>query len=364
MIAALSPNGQNLCFGDDPPLRLLVATIKGVNVLERERPGAPWIDRGRVLDGHHCGSITIEPRRGGIFAGMHSGGLYFSADGGETWERRTNGITLENVFTIAYANWGDATVLYAGTEPASMFRSDDYGQSWVEQPGIKEAKGRDKWVFPAPPHLAHTKTMTVDQRNPNVVYAGVEQGDLFKTTDGGASWFEINDYSKPTDWTYRDVHLLTIHPDNPNELFLTTGMGVYHSLDAGAHWTHIVDNGFRIGYPDHFIVSPLDGNTIFITGAAKNPGEWRASHSAESTIMKTRDRMKTWTDASAGLPDDRRPNIEAMSLAAYPGGFTLFAGNTDGEVYASDDAAEHWTRIAGGLAPVSKGGHYRGLQLA
>ena len=131
------------------------------------------------------------------------------------------------------------------------------------------------------------------------------------------------------------------------------------------HWTHIVDNGFRIGYPDHFIVSPLDGNTMFIAGASKNPGEWRDEPSRRvDDHEEPRSRMKTWTDASAGLPDDRRPNIEAMSMAAYPGGFTLFAGTTDGDVFASDDAAEHWTRIAGGLAPVSKGGHYRGLQLA
>jgi photosystem II stability/assembly factor-like uncharacterized protein len=364
MIACLSPNGQNLCHGDAPPTRLLVATISGINLLERKDSQAPWTDRGRMLDGHHCGSIMIEPQRGGIFAGMHDGGLYFSADGGETWALRMQGITIEHIFSIAYAYVGDAIVLYAGTEPASMFRSDDYGLSWVEQPDIKNAKGRDKWVFPSPPHLAHTKTMTVDLRNGNVIYAGVEQGDLFKTIDGGATWFEINDYSKATDWTYRDVHLLSVHPENSNELYLTTGMGVYMSLDAGATWKHIMDNDFRIGYPDHFIISPLDGNTMFVAGSSKNPGEWRKSHSAESTIMKTRDRTKTWTDASAGWPADRRPNIEAMSLAAYPGGFTLFAGETDGNVFASDDAAEHWTRIADSLAPVSKGRHYRGLQPA
>jgi hypothetical protein len=53
-----------------------------------------------------------------------------------------------------------------------------------------------------------------------------------------------------------------------------------------------------------------------------------------------------------------------MSLATYPSGFTLFAGDTDGAVYASEDGAESWVRIAGGLAPVSKGNHYRALQVA
>lgn len=362
MIACLSPNGQNLNRGDAAPTRLLVATLRGITVLERAGATAPWVDCGRRLEGHHCGSLMIEPRQGGVFAGMHSGGLYFSADGGETWEKRNQGITIDQVFCVGYAHHGDKTVLYAGTEPASMFRSDDYGRSWVEQPGVKETKGRDKWSFPSPPHLAHVKTMTIDPRDPDVIYAGVEQGDLLKTTDGGATWRVLDDYSKPSDWTYRDIHLVVVHPDNSAELYMTTGMGLYRSLDAGKTWKLIVDNSFAIGYPDHLIVSPRDGNTMFMAGAGENPGTWRASRNAKATIARSRDRGVTWSDASNGLPADRRPNIEAMSLAAYPTGFTLFAGDTDGAVYASEDGADHWTRIAGGLAPVSKGNHYRALQ--
>jgi photosystem II stability/assembly factor-like uncharacterized protein len=364
MIACLSPNGQNLNRGEAAPTRLLVATLRGINLIERARPGAAWTDRGRTLDGHHCGSLMIEPKRGGIFAGMHSGGLYFSADGGTTWAKRDRGISIEQIFSLGYAHHGDKVALYAGTEPASMFRSDDYGESWIELPGVKETKGRDKWSFPSPPHLAHVKTMTIDPRDPDTIYTGVEQGDLLKTSDGGANWRVLDDYSKPSDWTYRDIHLVVVHPENSRELYMTTGMGLYRSLNAGDTWTLIVDNSFAIGYPDHLIVSPRDGNTMFMAGAGENPGTWRASHSAKATIARSRDRGATWADASKGLPAERRANIEAMSLAAYPDGFTLFAGDTDGVVYASDDAAESWTRIAGGLAPVSKGNHYRALQSA
>jgi photosystem II stability/assembly factor-like uncharacterized protein len=364
MIAALSPNGNNLNQGNAPVTRLVVATIGGVNVLERERPGAPWTNRGRTLDGHHVSSVTVEPRRGGIFAGMHSGGLYYSGDGGETWEVKARGITIDHVFTVNYAHRGDAIVLYAGTQPASIFRSDDYGESWTEQPGLKAVPGHDKWTFPSPPHDAHVKNMTFDPRDSNVIYAAVEQGDLVKTTDGGETWRVLDDYYKSTDWTYRDIHLVVVHPENSAELYMTTGMGLYRSYDAGETWNLIVDNDFCIGYPDHLIVSPRDGNTMFMCGAGANPGTWRKSKRAEATIVTTRDRIKTWKDASDGLPDDRRFNIEAMSIAAYPGGFTLFAGTTDGEVYASDDEAGHWTRIAGGLAPISKIHHYKNLQPA
>ncbi len=364
MFACLSPNGQNVNRGDAPPTRLLVATLRGVDLLERAHPGAPWSNRGHALEGRHCSSLMIEPRRGGIFAGMHTGGLFYSGDGGATWEPRANGISIEEVFCVGHAHRGDKIALYAGTEPASMFRSDDYGMLWTEQPGVKETKGREKWSFPSPPHHAHVKMMTIDPRDPDVIYAGVEQGDLLKTTDGGATWRVLDDYSKPTDWTYRDIHQVVIHPSNSAEIYMTTGMGLYRSLDAGETWTLLVDNTFRIGYPDHLIVSPLNGDTMFVAGARANPGTWRQSRRAEGTIMKTRDRVKSWTEASRGLPQDGRMNIEAMSVADYPGGFTLFAGTTDGEVFESDDEAESWTRIAGGLAPVSKSNHYRAVQPA
>jgi hypothetical protein len=52
-----------------------------------------------------------------------------------------------------------------------------------------------------------------------------------------------------------------------------------------------------------------------------------------------------------------RSAIEAMSVAIEPDRFTLFLGNTDGEVYVSHDEAAGWTKIAGGLAPVSKAMH-------
>ena len=103
---------------------------------------------------------------------------------------------------------------------------------------------------------------------------------------------------------------------------------------------------------------------MFMSGARENPGEWRKTHRADGTIMQTHDRGLSWTDASRGLPEDRRANVEAMSVAVHPGGFTLFAGTTDGEVYASEDGAQSWTRIAGGLAPVSKSNHYRAVQPA
>jgi hypothetical protein len=53
-----------------------------------------------------------------------------------------------------------------------------------------------------------------------------------------------------------------------------------------------------------------------------------------------------------------------MCIATWPGNFSPFVGNTDGEVYCSEDGADSWNRVASGLAPVSKVGHFRHLQAA
>jgi photosystem II stability/assembly factor-like uncharacterized protein len=362
MTVCLSTNGPSVFFCDVPPTKLLVATTHGINVLQRRDPDAEWSATDRVLDGKHVSALMIEPRNGGIFAGVHNGGLYFSADDGTNWERRTSGLTIEHVYSLAYAADRDGVTLYAGTEPVSLFRSRDNGLSWEELPEIGRVPGREHWTFPPPPHIAHTKGLTFDPRNPKVICASIEQGALLKTTDGGMSWRELGSYYRPDDTWYKDVHRLVCRPSNPDELFMATGIGLYHSPDAGETWERQTGIDFTIGYPDQLILSPLDDRTMFMSGAGRDPSTWRNSHHADGTVLRTRDGGVTWDSANRGLPQASRANIEAMNAAAYPGGYVLFAGNTDGEVFASEDGGDNWVRIAAGLKPVSKGGHFRNLQ--
>ena len=361
--ACLAPNGMSVFRGDAPAARLLVGTAKGVAVFERA-PGADWKLTGTTLDGNHISSLLIEPVNGGLYAGIHRGGVFFSPDLGRTWEARSTGLSIEHVYSLVSAVANGKPVVYAGTEPPSLFHSADEGRTWDELPGWRDMPGMDKWVFPMPPKIPHAKTLAVDPRDSKTLYVGVEQAGLFTTSDGGQTWRELDSYSKPDDKSYRDVHQIALRPNHPDEIYMTTGMGLYRSLDAGDTWKLLIDNSFRIGYPDHLIISPLDGDTMFMAGAEENPGVWQKSHHAGTTIVRTRDCAMNWTDTSVGFPENRRANIEAMSIATYPGGFTLFAGTTDGDVFASDNDAQSWDAVVRALAPVSKGNHYRALQRA
>ena len=363
MTVCLSPNGPIATIHDAPPNRLLVATIGGVARLERSGPGAPWREVGRTLADAHVGALLFEPSRSGLFAGAHSGGLWFSADGGASWAPRDRGIAIRHVFSLGCATTPSGPVLYAGTEPVCLYRSRDYGETWEELPSIGRVPGTDKWSFPAPPNVAHTKSLTFDPRNPDRFFAAVEQGALLLTADGGVSWRELDAYWRADDKWYRDVHRVVLSPADPDELYMPTGMGLYHSTDAGKSWERLTDLDFRIGYPDHLVIAPDDPRTLFMSGSRLDPSTWRSSHVADAVVMRSRDGGRSWAPAENGLPRAGRANIEAMCLAAWPGGFSLFAGNTDGEVYMSENGADSWTRIAAGLRPVSKVGHYRALQL-
>ncbi len=87
-----------------------------------------------------------------------------------------------------------------------------------------------------------------------------------------------------------------------------------------------------------------------------------ASGDANAAIARTRDAGRTWEYLAGGLPGHIRGNIEAMTMNLFPGGFELFAGTTDGDVFFSDNEGDTWTTIGESLPPLSKGGHYRPLR--
>src|SRR5271166_5792141 len=135
MEACLSPNGQSRFDGAAQPNRLFVATATGVTILERTAPAAPWRLAATTLDGHHISTMTLLQDGAGILAGTHGDGIFGSANG-IVWEARDHGLRLRDIYTLAAVVENGAVVVYAGTEPASLFKSLDLGRSWHELPAI------------------------------------------------------------------------------------------------------------------------------------------------------------------------------------------------------------------------------------
>jgi photosystem II stability/assembly factor-like uncharacterized protein len=317
------------------------------------------------LSGHHIGALVHLADEGLLFAGAHSGGLFVSSDGGRTWDRAMDGIRAEHehVFTIAAFATPGGTELWAGTQPAALYRSSDLGRTWTELPGVRTAPGTDAWNFPAPPFIAHVKHIAIHPAQPAVVFVCVEQGALLKSTDAGATWHEITSYVTAEDRWYHDAHRIVFQPSDPARLYFTSGEGLYHSVDAGATWTHLTTRHDRLGYPDALVLDPADERTLYMAGGGASPDAWIAGEagSARSGILRSTDGGTSWNEIHAGLPQPIRGNFEAMSLHQWPAHVSLYAATALGDVFERADRGAAWQCMATGLPPISKVGHYKKL---
>ena len=354
MRVLMSIGGPTVFETDSRADEILIGTANGVATLRRADGG--WRETGRALQGKHVSNLVEDPETGRLFVGCHREGIYASDDGGRTWERKDRGMDNLNVYSMSAVRGDDGVRLYAGTEPAHLYVSRDHGESWRELPSLRTVPSVKDWMFPAPPHVAHVKHITFDPRSADTIYASVEVGGAFKSTDAGQTWRQLGGF-------FEDVHRLEVTAAAPDHVVMGNGIGVYHSLDAGETWEQLTDRSARIAYPDLVIVHPRKPDTVFMSGAICGPGEWRKTGTADARIARSRDGGRSWKYLEGGLPAHIHGNIEGLVLNLWPGGAALFAGTTDGDVFLSEDEGDTWSTIATRIGAVSKGGHYLALPI-
>jgi len=354
MRVLMSIGGPTVFETDTPANEILIGTANGIVWLERD--GAAWREVQRALTGSHISNLVEDPESGRLFAGTHGDGIHASDDGGRTWQRKDRGLTSSNIYAMSAVRGADGVRVYAGTEPAHLFVSHDGGDSWQELTSLRSVPSVEKWMFPAPPNIAHVKHITFDPRSTDTIYASVEVGAGLKSTDGGNTWRQMSGFDD-------DVHRMVVTAARPDDIYMGTGIGIYHSADAGETWEQLTDRSARIGYPDQVIVHPKKPDTVFIAGAISGPGSWRTTKTADARVARSRDGGKHWDYLEGGLPSHIHGNIEGFALNVWPGGAALFAGTTDGEVFLSEDEGETWSTIARHVGAVSKGGHHVMLPL-
>lgn len=81
-------------------------------------------------------------------------------------------------------------VLYAGTAPAGLFRSEDAGATWQPVKGINEHESKKDWQPGAGGQCMHS--IQIDPHDPKRMYVAISAAGAFRSDDGGESWKSIN----------------------------------------------------------------------------------------------------------------------------------------------------------------------------
>jgi photosystem II stability/assembly factor-like uncharacterized protein len=151
------------------------------------------------------------------------GGIYKSADGGNTWKEIDEGIPLENRGRIGISVCPtNHNRIYAAVDAkeGGVFRSDDAGKSWTRLSSDKRLWDRG-WYF---------EKITADPTNADSVY--VMNTAMYKSTDAGQTWTAIKGAPGGDDY-----HQLWIYPDDPRRMILASDQGAIVTVDGAATWS-------------------------------------------------------------------------------------------------------------------------------
>ncbi|HEY6219820.1 MAG TPA: hypothetical protein VIV65_07160, partial [Gemmatimonadaceae bacterium] len=206
--------------------------------------------------------------------------------------------------------------------------------------------------------------IAVDPTNRKVWYIAAAAGGVWKTINGGQSFTPIFDGQGSF-----AIGTITVDPRNPNVVWVGTGEnnaqrvvaygdGVYKSIDGGRSWTNMgLKESEHIG---RIVIDPRNSDVVYV--AAQGP-LWKKG--GDRGLYKTSDGGKTWTKILTGDEwtgandiqlDPRNPDVLlATSWQRYRRVFTYIGGGPGSGVWRSTDAGKTWVKSQSGFPDVDLG---------
>ena len=359
-------------------VRLLVGTRKGAFILNSDGQRDRWDISGPFFGGwemYHLKGSPADPDR--LYASQSTGWfgqqIQRSSDGGQTWEAVDNKFAYEG--EPGTHQWYDGTprpfefkrvwhlepslkdpdTVYAGVEDAALFRTTDGGKSWQELAALRTHRTAPAWQPGAGGMCLHT--IIQDPTNDDRMYIAISAAGNFRTENGGKTWRASNSGLKSEGIPNPDaeaghcVHHVAMHPSRPNVLYLQKHWDVMRSDNWGDSWDEVSGN-LPTDFGFVIDVHAHEPETIYVVPIKSDSEHYTPD--GKLRVYRSRSGGNEWEALTRGLPQSNcYVNVlrDAMSVDSLDE-CGIYFGTTAGEVWASPDAGDTWSPIVRDLPSV------------
>ena len=230
-------------------------------------------------------------------------------------------------------------VIYAGTCPASVYRSQDRGKSWemCKLPDLAQFSDINK----GPTRVTQILFDPIDDKT---IWITVEIGGIYRSTDGGETWDLLSQGLLSA-----DIHgiLATRDAAGKRLMMATTNRGLHYSRDRGDTWEFVqLDSPWQY---TRGIQLRADGfKRIFLTNGDWPPG-------STGRLLVSDDVGKSWQERV--LPADLNSTVWCLGMNALNPQL-IYVVTGLGQLFISEDGGDTWRKIKREFGSV-RGIHWR-----
>lgn len=154
------------------------------------------------------------------------------------------------------------------------------------------------------PVSGRVTAIAIDPNDPNnTIYVGAAQGGVWKSTDGGATWFSKTDFqaSLAIGTITIDASVTDASTGHSNRIYVGTGeenfnfdayygAGVLRSDDGGETWTQLAADTLKHDKISRIIIDPSDNTHVYLA--------------CDAGVFESTDTGASWTSLRAGIATD------------------------------------------------------------
>ncbi|MEN8229632.1 MAG: hypothetical protein ABFS38_15840, partial [Bacteroidota bacterium] len=198
---------------------------------------------------------------------------------------------------------------------------------WVlPQTFPEDPEFRGQWVAPT----------ILSAHNPDIVYHGVQY--VLKSNDRGGTWKKIspdltyNDPEKQGDISYQTISAMDESVYNSELLYAGTDDGrLWRTKDGGDTWEEIRNDPLPVRWISRIVASKHDFGTVYVTQTGRRDDD------AAVYVWRSTDFGTSWEDISSNIPAG-----PVNVIREDPGNKKILYLGTDVGVYVSKDAGANW----------------------